>query len=70
MSDDLEDRIDATEKKGGFAFGLMIFGLFVIIPLAISAGIAYNMKNNQDLRLECLKQSKTYVNDMCLPIIK
>lgn len=60
------DAIETPEKKGGFAFGLMIFGIFVILPALIGAGVAYDMKNTHEVRLECLKQGKTYVNSMCL----
>lgn len=67
MSDDLNQE---PKQKNGFAFGLMIFGLFVILPMAFAAGVYFDMKNTHDLRLECLKQSKTYVNGMCLQFSK
>ena len=55
-----------TRKGGGFAFALVIFSLCIMLPVALFASYGFYVKNEQELKLKCLEQGKTYVNSMCI----
>ena len=60
---------ETTVRKGGtFAFAVVIFSLFIMRPIAFFGAYAFFLKNEQELKLKCIEQGKTYVNGMCLQI--
>lgn len=63
MSDEVQLR-----KGGSFSFAVVIFSVFFLLPIAFFGAYAFFLKNEQELKLKCLEQGKTYVNSMCLTI--
>jgi hypothetical protein len=56
------------KTKGMFAFGTVIFCLFFMMPIMFMSLFGYWLKNEQELKVKCIEQGKTYVNSMCLQI--
>jgi len=63
MSNELNVR-----KGGSFSFAIVIFSVFFLLPIAFFGAYGFFLKNEQELKLKCLDQGKTYVNNMCLTI--
>lgn len=57
-----------VRKDGTFSFAVVIFSLFIMLPVAVFGAYGFYIKNEQELKLKCLEQGKTYVNSMCLQI--
>lgn len=64
MADDLVNK----NKSGAFSFGLVVFSITILIPVAAIMSYAYFIKTEQDIKMKCIEQGKTYVNSMCLSI--
>ena len=59
---------EVKSKKGTFTFGIMIFSLCFLLPMTLLGMFGFWLKNEQEVKLKCLEQGKTYVNQMCLTI--
>lgn len=59
---------ETKKTKGTFAFGVVIFCLFFMIPIMFMGMFGYWLKNEHELKMKCIDQGKTYVNSMCLPM--
>lgn len=65
MADDMSVK---KNKSGAFSFGIMIFSITILIPAAIFLAYAYYLKTEQEIKMKCIEQSKSYINGMCLQI--
>lgn len=62
----MTDQNNKIRPGGKFSFGLFIFSLFIFLPAMLFVGWAYNNYLHNESRMECMKQGRTYVNNLCL----
>ncbi len=69
----MEEEIEETvplRNKGSFSFGMLIFSIFILVPITVFSIWAFNLNSNHELKMECLKQGRTYINDLCIQVTK
>lgn len=62
----MSDETIKKNKSGAFSFGLVVFSITILIPLAAILAYGFHLKSEHEIKMKCIEQSKTYVNGMCL----
>jgi len=62
----MSDETIKKNKSGAFSFGLVVFSMTILIPLALILVYGFHEINEHQIKMKCIEQSKTYVNGMCL----
>lgn len=66
----MEEVEQVAPKSKSFLLGMLIFSSCFLIPVVAFSLWAFSLHLNYELKLECVKQGRSYVNDLCLTTVK
>ncbi len=61
---------EPVKSKSSLSFAMFIFGVFILFPITIFSIAAFHANTEHELKMECLKQNRSYVNGLCVQVSK